>query len=617
MVAQSNEEHDASLVVDKDTATVDAQRLTGPAITTATGTPLSTSQRAESDGTIQAPPNVVESPRSETLNTNPEGLPGSENGNTEEESPTTPDPSSLTTPPRDRSSEEGVDSATTPGVISDHPARGMLENLLTGAAFQFLLTLSIFAGGFFASGTEKGVVLGLSAIVAAGAEILLIHFGVHTPYRQNAYHTTIGLLFGALAVSGGVLYSEMTQPPIPNNNNVIQVVKDEGSQTRDGIKEAFQTTNDKVDKLVTDVRNELAKPQPLSQPSVREAFDARIQELLDELENLRRQLEQRTSQKPVLQSVQDEIDRLQSQLDTLRSLLNSSNRTPTATQTGQAGWSSVASPTDTPHPTIDANEPSPTDAVATPTTIPGNYQPGLIISSITPSTTPSEVRPTITFIDVTPSLTRVNSGSNSTPTTTQTRTVPPQPSTSTATNTALKPVSSNTSEPDPTVTATKTPEQPSPTPSPTPLPTPTRTATNTPIPPSPTPTPTVSPTATTPPCDVGNPANVCGGIVVVRAFKDFVDCNGFYNPGTDQDLPNLEVIVELANGQRLRARTNDRGQATIRGVEIRQGSSAQVSIMSDSLIGCQGSSNPRSLTRGSFSTGNAGPTADIMFRFRP
>ncbi len=103
---------------------------------------------------------------------------------------------------------------------------------------------------------------------------------------------------------------------------------------------------------------------------------------------------------------------------------------------------------------------------------------------------------------------------------------------------------------------------------------PTRTATV-----QPTRTATVRPTGTPISCGSGN---LCGGIVVVRAFIDF-GCDGFFNRGTDYPLYGATVTATLPDGTRLVSIVDENGNAVISGVNLAATDSIQVSIDSPPL----------------------------------
>ena len=73
-----------------------------------------------------------------------------------------------------------------------------------------------------------------------------------------------------------------------------------------------------------------------------------------------------------------------------------------------------------------------------------------------------------------------------------------------------------------------------------------------------------------PTCDPANPAHLCNGRVVVRAFIDY-GCNVFFNPGTDQPLVNFPVTGLLPDGAALRGVTNSQGEALLTGVRLLPG----------------------------------------------
>ncbi len=207
-----------------------------------------------------------------------------------------------------------------------------------------------------------------------------------------------------------------------------------------------------------------------------------------------------------------------------------------------------------------------------------------------------------------------------TPTTPPTLTTTPQP-------TIAPPLPTFTATPPPTGTATATATLP-PTATATPMPTSTSTTTATPtatLTPTRTSTPTRTPTATQTPfvCDPSNPAQVCGGAVVVRAFIDF-GCDGFFNRGTDWPLAGTTITARLPDGSTRTAVVNENGDALLTGVNLAAGQPVVVSVDGGptlptwvqqagyGLTPCGGAPTTRSLTRAEFGLFEA---AYLDFRF--
>ena len=147
------------------------------------------------------------------------------------------------------------------------------------------------------------------------------------------------------------------------------------------------------------------------------------------------------------------------------------------------------------------------------------------------------------------------------------------------------------------------------TPTSTATPTPTHTPTSTP-----TTTHTPTPTATPFICDPRDPAQVCNGLVVVRAFIDY-GCDSFFNRGVDWPLAGTMVTATLPDGTTRLAVVDYNGNAVLSGINLPAGQSVQVTADDPPpaptwltqagyrLVPCAGSPHV-TLTRANFSAFN-------------
>lgn len=241
--------------------------------------------------------------------------------------------------------------------------------------------------------------------------------------------------------------------------------------------------------------------------------------------------------------------------------------------------------------------------VAQPTLTPFPTLTATITATATLTVTPTmPVMPTVGTPTLGPPPGITPSISPTTPLTPPTLTTTPEP-------TLAPPLPTFTDTPPPTGTATATATTP-----PTATATPTSTATSTStLTPTRTSTPTRTPTATQTPfvCDPSNPAQVCAGAVVVRAYLDF-GCDGFFNRGTDWPLAGTTITARLPDGSTRTAIVNENGDALLTGVNLAAGQPVVVSVDGGptlptwvqqagyGLAPCGSSPTTRSLTRSEF-----------------
>ena len=129
--------------------------------------------------------------------------------------------------------------------------------------------------------------------------------------------------------------------------------------------------------------------------------------------------------------------------------------------------------------------------------------------------------------------------------------------------------------PGATVTPSMTPTPITPTATFTRRPTGTATATRTATvvgTPTATPTATRTPTVTVTPfvCDPANPAHLCSGVLVVRAYMD-LGCDAFFNFGTDYPLAGTTVLARLPNGTTRIAVADSQGSTVVSGITLAPG----------------------------------------------
>ncbi len=201
--------------------------------------------------------------------------------------------------------------------------------------------------------------------------------------------------------------------------------------------------------------------------------------------------------------------------------------------------------------------------VATGTVTPGTGTP-MMTGTVTPSTGTPMMTGTVTPGTGTPMMTSTVTPGTGTPM--MTGTVTPGTGTPMMTGT----VTSSTGTPG--VTGTVTPGTGTPMMTGTVTPgtgTPAVTRTVTPGTGTPAATTTVQPTAVAT-CDATNRSNVCGGILVIRAFIDF-GCDTFFNRGTDWPLAGTTVTAILPDGTRRTAIVDENGNAVITGVNLTAG----------------------------------------------
>lgn len=120
--------------------------------------------------------------------------------------------------------------------------------------------------------------------------------------------------------------------------------------------------------------------------------------------------------------------------------------------------------------------------------------------------------------------------------------------------------------PGATLTPSMTPTPVTPTATFTRRPTGTATATRTP---TVTRTPTKTPTVTQTPfaCDPNNPAHLCNGVLVVRAYID-LGCDAFFNFGTDYPLAGTTILARLPDGNTRVAVADSSGSTVISGITL-------------------------------------------------
>ena len=79
-------------------------------------------------------------------------------------------------------------------------------------------------------------------------------------------------------------------------------------------------------------------------------------------------------------------------------------------------------------------------------------------------------------------------------------------------------------------------------------------------------------------CDPSNPAHVCNGLVVVRAYIDF-GCDGFFSRGSDWPLAGATVTARLPDGTVRTAVADANGNILLSGVNMVAGESVEIELL--------------------------------------